>query len=214
MEFTEKNKKTQTNLSGNNPLRGLYDLRASRLAEYAHQLGQDIRLAKLLGFSPARLHRLIRKRDVPFTEKIARAIEEKLDKPLGWLDTSQDSQEPNRNLVPVYLIEDIEDLQNAKPSSQYQYITNIYQPIFVQVLSSSYEPLIQPGSKVLIDQNHSAPEIGNTYLIAYSIQNVLTKPVFRKYTNKGFVNTVTNETESIPDYKIYGKCELIVNTNL
>ena len=214
MQAIKKESSTSTVSQPTEALKALYVARASRLASFADNLGQDIRLAKLLGFSPARLHRLIRKRDVPFTEKIARVIEEKLNKAPGWLDSQQDSGLPQKNDIPVYLLEDVTQMTEAQPSGFFRYITHLSQSFFIQILTSSYEPLIPAGAKVLIDKTEDTPKIGSTYLIAYSINNTWTKPIFRKYVNQGFLNITTNEVESISDFKIYGRCEAIINTNI
>lgn len=187
-----------------------YQIRAHNLREYAKRIGQDKDLAKILGITPARLHCLLRNESMPFTEKMARAIEQRLGYPMGSLDIPSDRYDQHK--VPVYLLEDLRDLEHATPSNYINYSfeeKNIY---FIQILNKVYEPHISIGAKILINPNRKEPSNGKLFAISYKIDNFLSKTVIRLYKNNVFIDFLSNEAEEIHDYTIYGCCETIIST--
>jgi hypothetical protein len=192
-------------------LSSLYQQRARILGEYADKVGQDKILASLLGLSPARLHRLVRKQDVPFTEKMARAIELRLDKPTGWLDGSQAQAPTSQYACPVYLLEDLGRLQSAKPATHINYICDVPNAYFIQILSSSYEPKVSQGAKILINPKDTDLQSDKMYIVSYEVDDHWLRPVLRIFRDGMFFTLASNESESVETYRVHGRCELIIN---
>ncbi len=205
----------------NYDLSSTYAFRAEKLAAYAQKLGSDAKLAQILGISPSRLHHIIRNRDVPFTEKMARAIEARLGKPYGWLDTYVEGKKINDNFnLPVYYLEDINEVDGInglfkiKPATFYKYISNIPNAFFIKITNLAYAPKISPRSLVLVNPNETILENGCVYVLSYLMNEIPMRAVIRKYENNKFVDYLTNEIEDINDYIVYGKCKHVIHTEL
>ena len=186
-----------------------YQIRAYNLREYAKRFKSDKEFAKKLGISPVRLHCLIRKENQPITEKMARAIEQKLGCSLGVLDLSSDREEEHK--VPIYVFEDLRDIENAKPANHIYYKTSQPNAYFIQILNKVYEPHIPMGAKVLINPSNKTLSNGNLFLVGYEIEGVF-RPLIRLCKNSELVDLVTSEVDHIKNYKIYGACETVIST--
>lgn len=187
----------------------LYNTRSCNLQNYAHALGSDRKLAQVLDMSPTQIHRLIRKRDIPFSEKMARFIETKLNKPLGWLDGSENTQTSG---VPVYFLEDLIDFQNIKPAFTFKYASQIIGAFFVQIMHSTYEPLIKKNSKILINPNKKIPQENKIYVVSFLLEQQLCRPVLKRYRDSKFLD-LCNEALFISadePHTIFGECDVII----
>lgn len=188
-------------------LKTSYQIRAHNLRAYADHFDSDKAFAKELGISPARLHCLIRKEDAPITEKMARAIEQKLNCPLGSLDINPNRE--SRYQVPIYTLEDLRDMDNAEPSSYFYYPTSQPNAYFIVINNKVYEPHIPLGAKVLVNPSHTTLEDGSLYLAGYTIESTI-KPVLKLYKNERFWDIVTQDSDEIYYCKIFGLCETVI----
>lgn len=194
-------------MKNNNPnvthLEQIYQIRADNLCRIADSMKNDATLARLLGIAPSNFTRLIRTRDLPFTEKKARAIEAALNKSPGFLDSFI-----LQHKVPIYLLEDVNERDSIKPLDYKDYITEIDDAYFVKVLSNKYSPEINVNSWVLINPNETTPIENNLYVISYYIDNVFSHPVIRRYENDSWVSLHDKAREMINGYHVLGRCEL------
>ena len=193
----------------------LYELRATNLSQVADSLGQDLKLARVLGISPTRLHQLIRKRNVPFTEKLARAIEARLGKSYGWLDEPSPRMNEHKTFeLPIYFLEDLNHWETTSPAGYYQYIAAFPDAYFVQMTSSLYGSTLLAGTLILINPQKKRLEENGIYILAYRMNGALLRPIIRKFKDQKIRNILDNEAEEMKDMVIYGKCELFINTQL
>lgn len=184
-----------------------YQIRAHNLRAYADHFDSDKAFAKELGISPVRLHCLIRKEDNPITEKMARAIEQKLNAPLGSLDI--DPHRESRYQVPIYAMEDLRDFDHAKPASYFYYPAASPSNYFVLIANKIYEPHIPMGAKILVDPSNNEFEEGRLYLLGYPIETTI-KPVLKLYKKQTFRDIVTQESDGIGYCKRFGLCETVI----
>lgn len=188
-------------------LKTSYQIRAHNLRAYADQFDSDKSFARELGISPARLHCLIRKEDSPITEKMARAIEQKMNCPLGSLDI--DPHRESRYQVPIYTMDDLRDFDHAEPSSYFYYPITQPNAYFVLLTNKIYEPHIPLGAKILVNPNNTDLEEGRLYLVGYTIESAL-KPVLKLYKQQRFHDIVTQDSDEINYCKIFGLCETVI----
>ncbi|OGT31494.1 MAG: hypothetical protein A3E87_03990 [Gammaproteobacteria bacterium RIFCSPHIGHO2_12_FULL_35_23] len=188
-------------------LEEIYKTRVSNLQKIADEYGTDKRLAEVLGISPGRLHSLIRKGDMSFTEKMARAIESRLDKELGSLDKPTESF----LTTPVYALDDIKDLKNCSPITYVNHDAKIPGSYFIQVFGKIYEPVICAGSKILINPHNIELKADKIYLFSYIENEQYSRPIIRQYKeNTSFMNLVSQEKEIFNQVKVYGSCETVI----
>lgn len=188
-------------------LKALYQTRAENLCQIAQTFGQDKRLAKILTMAPANLHRLIRSRDLTFTEKTARTIEAKLNKPLGYLDIKM-----QRYAYPVYFITDLHNKENLEPSSYYRYFSETPSAYFVDINQSDYAPIIPANAKILVAPLAISPKNGDYYLLAYdSHSSSLPTVAIRRYDKQQWLHPSSLEIDRRQVVQHLGRCETAIS---
>jgi len=189
----------------------VYKIRVENLKAIAKDYGTDKAFAHLLGITPGRLHSLMRRKDITFTEKMARAIEDRLDLPAGRLD--EQAREVTK--TPIYIIDDVKDLENSSPISYSSYYSDEAGQYFVKILNKSYEPVINAGAKILINPHKTKLEKGGIYLLSLIENSKPSRPIIRQYKeDHEFLNLVSKEIEILDTVKIYGHCETLVSSFL
>lgn len=199
-------------LENSSYLHEIYSIRTRNLLKYAERFKSQKDFAKILGISPARLHSIISNQETPFSEKIARAIEHRLTLPIGSLD--QKAPHININTVPIFLIEDVIDLENATPSGYIPYAKEHENCFFIHIINRIYEPNIPMGSKLFIDTRKNNLIESKLYLIKIIFSESSIKPVIRLFKNGQFINISTGEVEELKNYAIVGECAEMISTPL
>ncbi len=188
----------------------IYRVRSKNLLIYAKKFKNQKEFAKILGISPARLHSIVSNQETPFSEKIARAIEHRLNLPCGSLD--QTASDNCLNSVPIFLIEDIIDLKNAVPSGHLPYTKKHDGCFFIHIINRIYEPHIPMGSKLFIDTKRCNLTESKLYLLKIVLSESSIKPIIRLFKGEGFVNISTGEVEELENYIIVGECVEMIST--
>ncbi len=188
----------------------IYRIRAENLLIYAKRFKNQKEFAKVLGISPARLHSIVSNQETPFSEKIARAIEHRLNLLIGSLD--QKTPNITMSCVPIYLIEDIIDLENAAPAGYIPYAKEHENCFFIHIINRIYEPHIPMGSKLFIDTRKNVLLDSKIYLIKILFSESSIKPVIRLFKKSGFINISTGEAEELENYIIVGECVEMIST--
>lgn len=130
--------------------------------------------------------------------------------PNGSLD--QETNFTTANNVPVFLIEDVIDIENATPSEGIPYAKEHDGCFFIHIINRIYEPHIPMGSKLFIDTNKNITEDSKIYLLKIIFSESSVKPVIRQFKNGKFVNISTGETEEFEKHIIIGECVEMIST--
>jgi hypothetical protein len=199
-------------LENSSYLSEIYSVRSRNLLVYAERFKSQKEFAKILGISPARLHSITSNQETPFSEKIARAIEHRMNLPTGYLD--QQGFSSDKNSVPIFLIEDIIDLENATPSAYIPYAKKHDDCFFVHIINRIYEPHIPMGSKLFINRKKCSLEESKLYLLKIVFTKLSIKPVIRLFKHGQFINLATGEAEEIENYIIAGECVEMISIPL
>lgn len=188
----------------------IYRIRSENLLVYAKKFKNQKAFAKILGISPARLHSIVSNQETPFSEKIARAIEHRLNLPCGSLD--QTALGNALNSVPVFLIEDTIDLKNTIPSGYLPYAKKHDGCFFIHIINRIYEPHIPMGSKLFIDTQKCNLTESKLFLLKITLSESTIKPVIRLFKNGEFFNISTGEVEEFENYIMVGECVEMIST--